>query len=647
MTSVADLIVSQIYTVWDPAVAPKPKIMKLIEAPIEKQVGESILVEVLSSRDENINEEYADEHHRALIRIYTNKGDSRLTDLGNEVTRIFSNFVVGGFDRNILTNMDDVSQRQGSSGVQVRALELVRLSVYRGTPVTGTPPSYPDIRNASFITINSETAILPYSQQHINIQEANKHSPKIHDIGSDRHTFTQPVTLQGLFTVQNNAVITGNLTVQGTQTVLETTILQVKDPVVTLNKGETGAGITLGLGGIELDRGTLSYAQILFDETNDKFIMRYGDATRIPLDVLSLFIGDTDVNLHRSGAGNLHVIGGMDTRLRVEGSGTSAVASLEIYGTSGGAGYLQNYVGPFTIKNRAQDQDLNLGVNIGSNETTIISVQGSTGYVGVGTTTPNNLMEIRKDQAGLPTKLVINNCGTSQAGTAGRLSFYEDAAEVGYIERRRDDSGDMYLVSYTIKLATTGTTPKIEMEHDGNLNIITAGLKFGGVTVINSSRQIFPGGGSFYLSSAGLVANDKVLDSDKLDGYHVGNAASSVPVLDGTGQLILSGTSPNVRPANVNTGYCGTSVYYWQGGYFNDLRYKTIGLFDMIDDIQALKNIKANQRDPTKIDLSSLPLPVHNDEGFVDSGNMTGFIIGTIKKLLTRIEELEAKVYAK
>jgi hypothetical protein len=295
MTSVADLVVTHIDTHWDPAVSPKPKIMKVIAAPIEKQLGESVLVEVLSSRDDSINEEYADEYTRAMVRIYTNKGDTRLTDLGNEVVRIFSNFVVSGFDRNILSAMDDVSQRQGNSGFQVRTLDLVRLSVYRGTPLTGTPPTYEDIREATFVTIDSETTILPYSQQHVNIQEANKHTPKQHELGGDRHLQTQPLTLTQQLTVQNNATIIGNLTVQGTQTSVESTATQIKDNVITLNKGEGGAGITLGFGGIELDRGSLSYAQILFDEANDRFVFRYGDATRIPLDILSLLVGGTEI----------------------------------------------------------------------------------------------------------------------------------------------------------------------------------------------------------------------------------------------------------------------------------------------------------------------------------------------------------------
>jgi hypothetical protein len=256
MTSVADLVVTHVDTYWDPAITPKPKIAKVITSPGEKQVGESILVELLSQRWDAINDQYANEVCRLAVRVYTNKTDDRLTNFANEIDRIFGNYTVSGYDINTITATDDVSERQRNSFVQVKSLELTRLCVLRGAPVSGTAPSRNDLRDATFVTIADETARAPYSVRHLNVTEDQKHTPKQHELGGDRHLQTQPLTLTQLLTVQNNAVITGNLTVQGTQTSVESTVTQIKDNVITLNKGETGAGITLGLGGIELDRGS-------------------------------------------------------------------------------------------------------------------------------------------------------------------------------------------------------------------------------------------------------------------------------------------------------------------------------------------------------------------------------------------------------
>jgi hypothetical protein len=72
-------------------------------------------------------------------------------------------------------------------------------------------------------------------------------------------------------TFQGDVVVTGNLTVQGTNTVINTTETTAKDRIFTLNAGEVGAGVTAGTSGIEVDRGSEVKAQLLFNETEDKW----------------------------------------------------------------------------------------------------------------------------------------------------------------------------------------------------------------------------------------------------------------------------------------------------------------------------------------------------------------------------------------
>ena len=60
--------------------------------------------------------------------------------------------------------------------------------------------------------------------------------------------------------------ITGNLTIAGTQTTVNSTNTDIKDNIIFLNKGESGGGVTLNTAGIRIDRGTFPDAQILFDE---------------------------------------------------------------------------------------------------------------------------------------------------------------------------------------------------------------------------------------------------------------------------------------------------------------------------------------------------------------------------------------------
>lgn len=65
-------------------------------------------------------------------------------------------------------------------------------------------------------------------------------------------------------------VVTGNLIVQGTQTTINTTNLDVEDNIIKINKNQTGDGISAILdyqAGIQIVRGNYSDAKLVFDET--------------------------------------------------------------------------------------------------------------------------------------------------------------------------------------------------------------------------------------------------------------------------------------------------------------------------------------------------------------------------------------------
>ena len=76
-------------------------------------------------------------------------------------------------------------------------------------------------------------------------------------------------TLNGMVT------ILGNLEVKGTTSTIESTDTYLKDTVITLNFGQTGAGIGNGTGaqvsGLEIIRGSRSNAQFLFSELIDRW----------------------------------------------------------------------------------------------------------------------------------------------------------------------------------------------------------------------------------------------------------------------------------------------------------------------------------------------------------------------------------------
>jgi hypothetical protein len=75
-----------------------------------------------------------------------------------------------------------------------------------------------------------------------------------------------------------DVAVTGNLTVSGTLTSVNTTNTEIADNSIVLNKGETAAGVTAGTAGIEIDRGSEDSATLQWNETDDVWEFKVGTA---------------------------------------------------------------------------------------------------------------------------------------------------------------------------------------------------------------------------------------------------------------------------------------------------------------------------------------------------------------------------------
>jgi hypothetical protein len=65
----------------------------------------------------------------------------------------------------------------------------------------------------------------------------------------------------------NNLTVAGDLFIDGTAFVVNTGEVSTSDNIIYINAGEPGSGVTSGQAGIQVDRGSLTDYQFLFDET--------------------------------------------------------------------------------------------------------------------------------------------------------------------------------------------------------------------------------------------------------------------------------------------------------------------------------------------------------------------------------------------
>jgi hypothetical protein len=86
-------------------------------------------------------------------------------------------------------------------------------------------------------------------------------------------TMTAPtVATVGDQTVSGNLTVSGNFTVAGTPTTVNSTVLVVKDNIITVNKDEAGSGVSLDVAGLDVDRGDLARQRLIWKESVGKWM---------------------------------------------------------------------------------------------------------------------------------------------------------------------------------------------------------------------------------------------------------------------------------------------------------------------------------------------------------------------------------------
>lgn len=120
-------------------------------------------------------------------------------------------------------------------------------------------------------------------------------------IGSDTGTTTikNNLTVDLDTNIKGDLLVDGDLEVKGTLTYLNTTNTDIRDSLITLNKGEIGAGVTGLISGIEVDRGSEDNTSVIWNETDDRWELKLNN------DFANLKLMDLDA------AGSVTITGGV------------------------------------------------------------------------------------------------------------------------------------------------------------------------------------------------------------------------------------------------------------------------------------------------------------------------------------------------
>ena len=175
--------------------------------------------------------------------------------------------------------------------------------------------------------------------------------------------------------------VSGNLTVSGTTTYINTQTLNVGDNLITLNADLGGAVAPTENSGIEVNRGSSANVQFLWDETNDRW-----STNGQPLAVSSLVAAGAASGITTLAAGNTTITGFANVSGSIQGGST-----LTIAGAASGITTLA--AGNTTITGFANvSTTLQVGTNTATFGTAAYIV--ANGNVGIGTSSPGAKLEV-------------------------------------------------------------------------------------------------------------------------------------------------------------------------------------------------------------------------------------------------------------
>ena len=284
---------------------------------------------------------------------------------------------------------------------------------------------------------------------------------------SDRLT----ITSAGDVTIANDLTVQGDFTVSGTTTSVDTTNLNITDNIITLNDGETGAGVSLGTAGIEIDRGTATNATLLYDESLDGFV------------VDSKGTGRTAKFVNQNGYIELGPQNTSYAHITTDRTRFYFNRDLVI-----GENAISSYNGDFSVR-RAQSTDEQIVIADNSMTFTsagndVVTIDGTNARFGIGEATPDN-------------KLHVNSGGSN--GVA-KFESTDNMASIAIA----DNDTTIYVVSETNYGSFGGTNDLAAT----NLNI----HKTTGDVGIGTTSPSFTSGGGLEIEHA-TQANLRVTDS--------------------------------------------------------------------------------------------------------------------------------------
>jgi hypothetical protein len=347
----------------------------------------------------------------------------------------------------------------------------------------------------------------------------------------------------GGFYFNNSVVISGDLTVQGTTTNIDTTNLAIEDNMVILNKNETGPGVTAGLAGFEIERGSLANVYIQWNETTDRWQTTVDGTNYVNIPNQNV---DTDSSptftALNVGLTNILDVGSVahittdSSNLVLQPASYSTFVNGDLSVVSAGLG---------TGKIICNELDTGLTIFPLINDTaTTIDFGGAATAINMGATGNSTFVNIRSNTLAL---------GVSPANGERYSEIYFYGKDISNVEQNAFINYDAYNDSLSIGGALGGTYIGHDLIVNGDLQVVGNDIKSssGGTAITLSNSNVKIGGdlelGTNQIYSSGAVSPAILTSSTNVQtGGDLTVGGNDIKSSGGTTALTLSGANVTV-----------------------------------------------------------------------------------------------------
>jgi hypothetical protein len=344
--------------------------------------------------------------------------------------------------------------------------------------------------------------------------------------------------------------------------VLSTETLEILDNIIEINKGETGAGVSLVIAGLEVNRGSLTNQQIIFQETTDTWRTGEIGSTQsltnrenTPLINGIMTWNDTDKRIDSSNQIDIDIIFSGNNPTSKSSGGIRLTGGIGIEGDAyiGGTLYFEGTspIHATITSNAANDFNINSSADINLTAIGDINIPAN-----VGVTFGSDSLKIESNG----TDLTVNSGGililegnTVDINSTGDITIDTTSR----IDIATGVSGVPILIGHTVSETTIGDNLTIQ----GDVSITGLTNHQGVVTIDETSTEAL------------LVRKD----GDTGDVFSVDTTNSVVAV---TGDITVSGTVDGIDIATQDSKL--------------EMLYTTIGLSSLTTgEVDQLENIGA------------------------------------------------------